>query len=77
MVWDAAVVSSLGKAPIRAFINLPLCLTTKFFRYTSFGVLQIDRSAMWRWSSRLGSSDILTKLRTNFSDMLCIQSIEC
>ena len=44
MVWDVAVVFSLMKAPIRDFINLALCLTTRFLRYTSLGVLQIDRS---------------------------------
>ena len=50
MVWDAAVVSSVVEAPIRDFINLPLCLTTRFLRCTPLVVLQIDRSAMWRWS---------------------------
>ena len=48
MVWDAAVVSSVVMAPIRDIINVPLCLTTRFLRYTPLGVLQIDRSAMWR-----------------------------
>ena len=50
MVWDAAVVLFLANTLIRDFITLPLCVTTRFLKYIPLGILQIDRSTMWRWS---------------------------
>ena len=46
--WDAAVISPLVKTPIRDFINLTPCLTTRFLRCTPLEALQMNRSAMWR-----------------------------
>ena len=41
IVWEAAVVATLVKAPIRDFINQARCFTSKFFRNSPLVVLQL------------------------------------
>jgi len=49
MVSAATVISSTEVALLRDVMNVVRCFTTRFLRNTPRDVLQIDRSALWKY----------------------------